>query len=64
MFIQLMYQPKKDGKLLQQCAMRIDAVFCPFLVDALINRKNIRFVYGDIQHLVSTFGLKQKNQNQ
>ena len=35
---------KKDGKLLQQCATRIDAVFCPYLVDTSINRKNIRFI--------------------
>ena len=35
---------KKNGKLLQQCATRIDAVFRPFLVDTSINRKNIRFI--------------------
>ena len=32
---------KKNGKLLQQCATRIDAVFRPVLVDTLINRKKI-----------------------
>ena len=35
---------KKKGKLLQQCASRIDAVFRPFLVDTSINRRNIRFI--------------------
>ena len=35
---------KKNGKRLQQCATRIDAVFRPFLVDTSINRKNIRFI--------------------
>ena len=35
---------KKNGKLLQQCATRIDAVFRPFLVYTSINRKNIRFI--------------------
>ena len=30
---------KKNGKLLQQCAKRIDAVFHPFLVDTSINQK-------------------------
>ena len=33
---------KKNGKLLQQCATRIDAIFRAFLVDTSINRKNIR----------------------
>ena len=32
---------KKNGKLLQQCAMRIDAVFHPFLFDTSINQKKI-----------------------
>ena len=35
---------KKNGKLLQQCATLIDAVFRPFLVDTSIKRKNIRFI--------------------
>ena len=35
---------KKNGKLLQQCATRIDAIFHPFFVDTSINRKNIRLI--------------------
>ena len=35
---------KKEGKLLQQRATCIDAVFRPFLVEILINQKNIRFI--------------------
>ena len=35
---------KKNGKRLQQCTTRFDAVFRPFLVDTSINRKNIRFI--------------------
>ena len=36
---------KKPGKLLQQCATRIDAVFHPFLVDTSINRKKILYSF-------------------
>ena len=32
---------KKKGKLLQQCAARIDAVFRPLLADTSINQKTI-----------------------
>ena len=35
---------KKKGKLLQQWATRIAAVLRRFLVDTMINRKNIRFI--------------------
>ena len=35
---------KMNGKLLQQCATRIDGGFRPFLVDTSINRKNIWFI--------------------
>ena len=46
---------KKNGKRLQQCATRIDAVFRPFLVDTSINRKKY------LIHFLSTaFDLSNK----
>ena len=43
---------KLNGKLLQQCATCIDAVFRPFLVDTSINRKNIRFISSTLHYII------------